>query len=114
MRRFPDRGGDEDESTARKRIIELLLGDESPLTAEDITLKSCLRTAADEVCERLKHVVKTLRRTYRGSHILITIPPVHGVCGHVFMGLREPGKPSGCPKCKSDRVDPPAFKMVCR
>lgn len=108
------REGDEDGLTTRKRIIELLLRDEGPLTAEDIILKLCLRNTADEVYEHLKHVAKTVRRTYRDSYILIMIPPVCRACGYVFKGLEEPRKPGRCPKCKSDRIDPPAFKIVRR
>ncbi|MEM0037309.1 MAG: transcriptional regulator [Zestosphaera sp.] len=100
------------ELTTRERILNLLLRSEGPLTAEDIISELGLRVTPGEVYEHLKHVAKTLKRAYGGSYYLAMVPPTCRSCGYVFKGLEEPRKPSKCPKCRSQRINPPAFKIV--
>lgn len=98
--------------TTREKILELLLKSEKPLTAEDIIVELGLRATPNEVYEHLRHIAKTLKRAYGGSYFLAMIPPACRSCGYVFKGLEEPKKPSKCPKCRSQRIAPPAFKIM--
>ncbi len=97
--------------TVRERIIGLLMEARRPLTAKEIAEMVGLDPVRGEteVYEHLKHIAKTLRRRYGGRAVLYMIPPRCRNCGYVFTDLREPKKPSRCPRCKSQRIEPPRF-----
>lgn len=99
------------EDTIRKRIIRVLLESRSPLSAREIAELVGLDpvTGEHEVYLHLKHIAKTLRRSHSGRAVLYMIPPSCKSCGYVFKGLDTPRKPSKCPRCKSQRIDPPRF-----
>jgi len=101
------------DETTREKMIRILRESPKPLTAEDliVALNSKDLTPKD-VYEHLKHVVKTLRG--KGSEVLVMVPPRCRSCGFTFEDLDKPKKPSKCPKCKSERISPPAFKIVSR
>ncbi|HID42001.1 MAG TPA: transcriptional regulator, partial [Pyrodictium sp.] len=44
-----------------------------------------------------------------GRAVLYMIPPRCRNCGYVFTDLDSPKKPSKCPMCKSQRIEPPRF-----
>ncbi len=100
-----------EEGTVRERIMRLLMESRRPLTAREIAVMVGLdpNTGEAEVYEHLKHIAKTLRRRYGGRAVLYMIPPRCKDCGYVFTDLREPRKPSRCPRCKSQRIEPPRF-----
>jgi len=95
-----------DELTIREKIINLLSATDNPLTAYDITVNLDFKIDELEVYEHLKHIAKTIK-----SHggMLLMKPPACKVCGYVFKELDKPKKPTKCPKCKSERIDPPSF-----
>ena len=99
--------------TTREKMTRILRESPQPLTAEDIiaVLGSEDLTPKD-VYEHLKHIAKTVKS--RGDEVLVMVPPRCRSCGFTFKDLDRPKKPSKCPKCKSERISPPAFKIVSR
>jgi len=102
-----------EERTIRERIIELLISTEEPLDVRDIAAYLGLDPReADVIYDHLKHVAKTIRRSSGGRLQLVMQPPYCLNCGYVFKDLDRPRKPSKCPKCKSQRIAPPRFKII--
>jgi len=99
--------------TTRERIIRLLMESKTPLSARDIALELGLDPKLGErmVYEHLLHIAKTIRRQSGGRLALYMMPPKCRNCGYVFKNLDKPRKPSRCPRCKSERIDPPLFKI---
>ncbi|MEM4577091.1 MAG: hypothetical protein QW701_06595 [Candidatus Nezhaarchaeales archaeon] len=101
------------DETIRERIVRLLKSRKEPLTVEDIIILLDLKNLKPkDVYEHLRHVAKTVRA--QGNEVLAMIPPSCKQCGFIFTNLDKPKKPSRCPKCKSERITSPAFKMVSR
>ncbi len=100
-----------EEDTVRERIIKVLMESRRPLTAREIAELVGLDPVRGEreVYEHLRHIAKTLKRRHGGRAVLYMIPPVCRNCGYVFRDLREPRRPSRCPKCRSQRIEPPKF-----
>jgi predicted Zn-ribbon and HTH transcriptional regulator len=96
-----------EEGSIRQRILKLLSESEEPLTAEDIA--RIFEIDVDEVYEHLEHIAKSVKRLYGGEKALLMLPPRCRKCGYVFKGLEKPKKPSRCPKCKSEWIEPPRF-----
>jgi len=101
------------DETTREKIARILRESPQPLTAEDViaVLGSEALTHKD-VYEHLKHIAKTVK-SKRGE-VLVMVPPRCRSCGFTFKDLDKPKKPSKCPKCKSERISPPTFKIVSR
>lgn len=94
-------------------MIKILRDSSKPLTAEDIiTLLGLVDLKPREVYEHLKHIAKSVRA--KDHEVLVMIPPSCRSCGFTFTNLDKPKKPSKCPKCRSERIAPPAFKIVSR
>ncbi|MHC1629148.1 MAG: transcriptional regulator [Candidatus Nezhaarchaeales archaeon] len=101
------------ELTIREKIVELLRKADEPLTADDIILLLDLEdTRPKDIYEHLKHIAKTVRAQSNNREMLVMIPPSCKSCGYTFTNLNKPKKPSKCPKCKSERISPPAFKII--
>lgn len=97
--------------TVRERIIKILRNSSEPLTAEEIiALLGLTDLRTKDVYEHLKHIAKSVRT--RGHEFLVMIPPSCRSCGFAFTNLDKPKKPTKCPKCKSERITPPAFKII--
>jgi hypothetical protein len=96
-----------EEGSIRQRIIKLLSEATEPMTAEDIA--RVLDIDVSEVYMHLEHVAKTVRRSSGGEKALLMIPPRCRKCGYVFKDLDKPKKPSRCPRCKSEWIEPPRF-----
>ncbi len=101
----------ESEETLRKRIIRLLMESRRPLTAREIAELLGLPPREERrIYEEIRHAAKTLART---SNLRIyMIPPRCAKCGYVFKDLDKPRRPSRCPRCKSERIEPPAFYIA--
>lgn len=99
------------QQTTREKIMELLIKTENPLTVEEMITLLNLKATPKEVYEHLEHIAKSVKRTYKNERVLIMIPPTCRSCGYVFKDLGKPRKPSKCPRCKSERISPPAFKI---
>jgi len=101
------------EETTREKIIRALRESPQPLTAEDIiALLGVEDLKPKDIYEHLKHVAKTVKS--KGDEVLVMTPPSCKSCGFTFKDLDKPKKPSKCPKCKSQRISPPAFKIISR
>ncbi len=96
--------------SARERIIEVLEKTDHPLTVEEIAaLIGMDERNAKQIYEHLRHVAKTIRRSSSGRKALLMQPPRCRACGYVFKDLDKPWKPSKCPRCSSERIEPPRF-----
>ncbi|MBP1922506.1 putative Zn-ribbon and HTH transcriptional regulator [Halorubrum alkaliphilum] len=88
------------ESTTRQRIAEVLR--ESPATASEIAGDLALPTPT--VYTHLEHV----SRSVGDDEEFLVSPPACRDCD--FDGFDDPvNEPSRCPKCKSERIEEPAF-----
>lgn len=97
--------------TIREKIMRILLESKSALSARELAEIVGLdpATAEKQIYEHLKHITKTLRRKYGRRAVLYMIPPRCKNCGYEFRDLSEPRRPSRCPKCRSQRIEPPRF-----
>ncbi len=99
--------------TIRERIKRLLL--ENPgkfYTANDIIAILGLDIRPNEVYEHIEHIAKTVNRQYDGKIEIVMQPPRCRRCGYVFKDLRKPRKPSRCPRCRSEWIEPPSFAAI--
>nr|WP_244403834.1 transcriptional regulator [Pyrolobus fumarii] len=94
--------------TLRKRIISLLKESSRPLTAREIgDLLGLDPREEKRVYEEIMHAAKSLAR--QTNLRIYMVPPRCAKCGYTFTDLKKAKKPSRCPKCKSERILPPAF-----
>lgn len=93
----PDRS-----ETARRRIAALL--SDRFLTAREIS--SGAGIPEKEVADHLLHLEKTLRREGRR---LAVVPAACRSCGFSFRKRDRPARPSRCPVCRGESIEPPAF-----
>jgi len=99
--------------TLREKLVELLSKCEEPLSVSEIaTILGIDRGDKKVLYEALEHVAKTIRRRSQNRQMLVMIPPVCKSCGYVFKDLDKPRKPSKCPRCKSERISEPKFKII--
>lgn len=91
--------------TVRQKIAELLR--EKELTAQEISKQASV--AERDVAEHLRHLEHTL--TQSGERLRVLSP--HCVkCGFVFAERDKHGRPSRCPRCKSERLSKARFTVV--
>ncbi len=101
--------------TLRERIMKLLMESRKPLSVDEIAAILGLSPRDKHlVYDALTHIAKTIKRRSGGKLELVMIPPTCKKCGYVFKDLKKPRKPSRCPRCKSERINPPLFKIVSR
>ena len=98
-------GGPEATQTVRQRILELLRG--GALTAHEISGQA--RVAEREVAEHLRHLEHTL--SHSDERLLTTVPQCVK-CSFSFEHRERHGRPSRCPRCKSERISPPRFSIT--
>jgi predicted Zn-ribbon and HTH transcriptional regulator len=91
--------------TVRQRIAELLRGEE--LTAHEISQRAGVPER--EVAEHVRHLEHTFAR---GPERLRTLAPHCIACGFVFEARGKHTRPSRCPRCKSERLSPPRFRLA--
>ncbi len=89
----------------RGRIIDLLHLAKRPLTAKEISVSLDIKEPT--VARDLVHIAKTIRG---GGETLMMAPASCLSCGYVFDSPRTTA-PSKCPKCRSLRIQPPAFAI---
>jgi len=94
--------------TRRERIVSLLRESEGPLSVDQIS--RILELDPKDVLEDLRHIARSLQRS---REQLVALPPKCLKCGYVF-NLDKPKSPSKCPKCKSEWIAKPLFKVVPR
>jgi len=96
--------------TLREKIMRLLSETRDPLSVDEICyLLGLSLNERDRVYESLSHIAKTIKRQSKGRKQLLMLPPQCRSCGYIFKELSKPKKPSKCPKCKSQRINPPRF-----
>ena len=98
----------------RERIKQLLRESRNPLSVEDIVALLGEPTDLKSVYEDLAHVAKSVRGESRGAEYMVMIPPTCRVCGFMFKSLDKPRIPSKCPRCQSERIFSPLFKITTR
>ena len=91
--------------TVRQRIADLLRTDE--LTAHEISQRAGIPER--DVAEHLRHLEHSLAQ---GPERLRTAAPHCIPCGFVFETRRKHTRPSRCPRCKSERLSPPRFRLA--
>lgn len=95
---------DYDFLTMREKIVLLLKFSERPLTAKEI--KESLGIEKEkEVYEHLYHIAKSSK--HKEYQLLVFLPYCKD-CEYIF-NLDIPKKPSKCPRCKSENIEPPRF-----
>jgi transcriptional regulator len=91
--------------TVRQRIAELLRSNE--LTAQQISKQASV--AEREVAEHLRHLEHSLAH---GGERLRVLAPHCVKCDFAFDQREKHGRPSRCPRCKSERVSKARFSVV--
>lgn len=94
----------ERKQTLRQAILKHLAT--GPCTARDLSQLIGIREK--EVIPHLEHIQKSLRASGRK---LIVQPAQCLACGFVFKDRRRLSKPSACPQCRHQQIDPPAFNL---
>lgn len=92
-----------DGMTVRQQIIQLLSRD--TLSARELSQE--LRIAEREVWGHLDHVAQSVAPT----HKLIVEPAVCLNCGFQFRKRERWRKPSKCPRCRSEFISAPRFRV---
>jgi len=103
-----DRSGSEPiarHETVRQSIQHAL--EQEELTAADIGQRLGLRER--EVVGHLDHLQRSL--AHAGMWLEVVPAECRG-CGFVFKQRERLGRPSACPKCRSERIEPPRFRIV--
>jgi len=95
----PERG-----ETLRAALREALLG--RALTPREISARTSMREK--DVAEHLVHLEKSLRK--QGERLRVE-PARCLACENEIGGRGRFTTPGRCPRCRSERVAPPAFKV---
>lgn len=99
--------------TIREKIMNLLLESENPLSITEIAHYLDIPLKDKKIIyDALTHIAKTIRRKTHHNYQLVMIPPICKNCGYVFKELDKPKKPSKCPRCRSERIIEPRFKII--
>jgi predicted Zn-ribbon and HTH transcriptional regulator len=61
-----------------------------------------------EVAGHLEHLARSL--PHQGLALVVD-PACCVACGYAFEDRRRLGRPSRCPRCKSERIEPPRFSV---
>ena len=91
--------------TRRGRLKELLQTRESGYTLKEI--QDIMEAKRQALLMDLRHLQMSLRHT---SATLLMVPPECRACGFTFR-VEHPKAPSRCPRCKSDKVTDPVFRV---
>lgn len=76
-------------------------------SARDIS--QLVKIREKEVAQHLEHLEKSLRRS---GKLFQMEPPECMACGFVYEDRKRHTKPSACPECRSQRIQPPRFRVV--
>ncbi|MCD6084039.1 MAG: transcriptional regulator [Desulfurococcales archaeon] len=92
--------------------MKVLEDSHSFLTVDEIKVLVGEELSNSEIYEHLRHITKSIRRSSGGKKALLMKPPTCRKCSYVFKDLSKPRKPSKCPRCRSEWIEPPAFKIA--
>jgi predicted Zn-ribbon and HTH transcriptional regulator len=96
-------------ATTREAIREaLLVTRDTGATATARELATAASISEMDVVEHLEHLAYSLRR----EGFRLDVHPAECLaCGFVFGERERLTTPSACPKCRSERVSPPTFRV---
>ncbi|MFP4034086.1 MAG: transcriptional regulator [Desulfovermiculus sp.] len=92
--------------TLRQSLVSCLETSGRALSYKE--LSAMLGVSEKELPQHMEHVAKSLRSKGRQLTIL---PATCITCGYTFEKRKKLTQPSRCPLCKSERIDPPLFKL---
>ena len=92
-------------ATVRSALRQVL--GEGPLTARELSAR--VGISEKEVSGHLEHLARSLRHS---SERLRVEPAQCLGCGFVFEERTRLSKPSKCPVCRGQRLDPPRFVIL--
>ncbi|MFN3803560.1 MAG: transcriptional regulator [Pyrobaculum sp.] len=95
--------------TIRERLAKVLLEAREPLSIYQLQALVETDLKPNELYEELEHVKKTLKRM---GYRLEVVPARCKKCGYEFRDRERLKKPSRCPHCKNERIDPPRFYIA--
>lgn len=90
--------------TIREKLREALLG--RPKTT--LELLGIVSRPEKELASHLEHLQRSLPA--QGGRLVVE-PARCKSCGHVFEDRARLGKPSRCPRCRAQRIEPPRFSV---
>ena len=91
--------------TVREALRRALL--EGFATAKELSARVGVRER--DVAEHLAHLERSLQA--KGERLVVD-PARCLACEHVFRKRERLSRPSACPRCRSTRIDPPAFRIA--
>jgi predicted Zn-ribbon and HTH transcriptional regulator len=91
--------------TPRQAIRRLLAG--APRTARD--LSALVHLPEKDIVPHLEHIARSLRGA--GERLEIEPAQCHE-CGYVFRDRRRLSRPGACPRCRSERLSAPVFRIT--
>lgn len=93
--------------TVREELRRVLLDSSAPLTA--LELSGLVGIAQRQVDEHLEHLRRT--QQHRAERLVVQAARCLA-CGFEFRTRERLGRPSRCPECRSERIDPPRFRLA--
>lgn len=96
----------EDYRTPRQILLSILEDSQIPLSIRELSIKAGL--SEKEVIHHLSHLRKSVRNKMFRLEI---IPAECKDCGFSFQKRKDFKKPSRCPICKSEYIDPPLIDL---
>lgn len=94
----------EREATIRVALHEALL--EGTASARELSTRLGIRER--DVASHLEHLARSVAA--RGERLAIE-PAFCLACGFLFSGRKRFTTPGRCPRCSSERIEPPAFHL---
>lgn len=91
--------------TVRSALRQVLR--EGPLAARELSVR--VGISEKDVCGHLEHLTRSLRHS--GERLRVE-PAECLACGFIFKERTRLRKPSKCPACRSQRLDPPRFVVL--
>lgn len=92
------------DQTLRQALLDALRA--GPATARD--LSGLVGISEKDVPAHLEH----LRRSLRHSAERLAVEPAScSACGYTFSDRRKLTRPSACPACRAQRIEPPVFHV---
>ncbi|MEM1787016.1 MAG: transcriptional regulator [Pyrobaculum sp.] len=92
--------------TVREKLIKVLIELKTPLTVYQLHMLIHTDLKPEELYDELEHVKKSLKRM---GYRLEVVPAMCKKCGFVFTDREKLKKPSKCPRCRGERIEPPKF-----
>lgn len=95
-------------STVRTALKEALRTGSAQEVRTAKELSAAVGISEKDVAEHLAHLERSLKP--EGLRLEVT-PAECLACGYVFRERTRLTRPGACPKCRSTRIDPPAFRI---